>query len=238
MSKLFKRLKFSTRMFLGRYPNLFFPIYGLKKTNKGLFISKETELVVSAYPRTANTFFIVALEQIQKKPISIAHHLHVPALALEAIKRGMPTVILIRNPKDAIISLVIRENHITLKQAINAYITFYESLLVHKNKILIADFSTIINDFPSIILNINSRFNLNLNNYSQNNKLNNETVFKEIENINKGFNKNSLVETMVSRPSDTRKKIKLNYQEKLSSKKYRNKLQKCDAIYRTLTTNN
>ncbi len=237
MNKLFKRLKFSVRLYLGRYPNLFFPIYGIKKTNKDLFISKETQLVVSAYPRTANTFFVVALEQIQTKPISIAHHLHVPALALEAIKRGLPTVILIRNPKEAIISLVIRENHITLNQAINAYKAFYQCLLVHKNKILIAHFSAIINDLPSIITNINSRFNLNLNNYSQGNKLNNETVFKEIENINKSFNKNSLIETMVSRPSETRKKIQYNYQEKLNSKKYRNKLQKCDAIYTDLTTN-
>lgn len=236
MSKTLKRIKFSIRIFLGNYPSLFFPIYGLKKLNKKLFISKNTELVVSAYPRTANTFFIVALEHIQKKPLSIAHHLHVPALALEAINNNLPIVVLIRNPKDAIISLVIRENHISLKQAINAYISFYESLLKHQNKILIADFSRIINDFPSIITEINTKFNLNLDNYSEKNKLDNAIIFKKIEDINMRFNKNNLIETMVSRPSDNRKELKLEIQKKLSSKKYLNKLRRCDTIYNTLVT--
>jgi len=230
----FKSVFFSLRIFLGKYPNLFFLIYGLKKRNKNLFINTKTRLVVSAYPRTANTFFIIALQQIQKQPISIAHHLHVPALALKGIKKKIPTVILIRNPKDSIVSLVIREKHISVRQAINAYISFYLPLLKYKDKILIIEFSTIINDFPSVITKINSKYQLGLNNYSERLPLNEEKIFKEIESINKKFNKNNLIESMVSRPSQNRKESSLIYKTRLEQKKNTIKLKQCYMIYESL----
>jgi hypothetical protein len=238
MNHLLKKFKFNVRMFIGQYPSLFFPIYGLKKTNRDLFITKDTKLVVSAYPRTANTFFIVALEQIQRNKISIAHHMHVPALALEGINRAIPTIVLIRNPEDAIVSFIIRESHISFNQALDAYITFYKPLIAHQDKIIIADFITVTNNFPSIISELNSRFGLNLDNYSEYNKLDKKIVFNEIDEINKRFNKNNLVETMVSRPSDSRKKIKADYQEKLRLKKYQEKLQKCYEVYNVLISKN
>lgn len=234
MKNLIKRIKFDFRMFLGSYPNLFFPIYGLKKVNKNLFINNKTQLVISAFPRTANTFFIVALESVQKEKIEIAHHLHVPALALEGIKKNIPTVLLIRNPKDSIISLLIRENHLTLEQAINAYISFYKPMLKYKREILIFDFHTIINDFTSIIESINKKFKLNLTNYDEDNKLDNDEIFAKIDKINKHFNKNTLVETKVSRPSTNRSELKLKLQKKLEEKKYLSRISLCEKLYKEL----
>lgn len=229
-----KSFLFSIRTTLGNYPKLFFSLYGLRKRNKNLLINNQTELVISAYPRTANTFFVVALEHIQKKTISIAHHLHVPALAMEGIKRNLPVVVLVRTPKESIVSLIIREKHISINQAIKAYIKFHEPLLNYKKEILVVDFSVIVGDFPSIISDINSKFCLELNNYSEDNPINKEVIFSKIEKINKSFNKNKLIESMVSRPSDSRDELKKHYFDLLEQKKYSEKLNKCKSIYENL----
>jgi hypothetical protein len=229
--KLLRSLLFELRIYLGNYPFLFFNLYGLKKKNKKLFIKNDTELVIAAYPRTGNTFFVVALQYIQKQPISIAHHLHVPALALEGVKRKLPVVVLIRNPKDAIVSLLIRETHISIDQALRAYIQFHEPLIKDKENILVIGFDQFTEDFQTAVSCINSRFNLNLDNYTKKDPFNKELVFNEIENINKTFNKNKLVETMVSRPSDSRRKAKELNLKLLEQNKYKTKLDECIDIY-------
>ena len=225
---------FSIRTLLGNYPKLFFSIYGLKKKNRDLFIKKETELIISAYPRTANTFFIVALEHIQKKPISIAHHLHVPALPIRGVQKKIPVVVIVRKPEEAIASLVIRETHIQIKQAIKAYIDFHEPLLRCKNEILITDFYRVIEDFPSVISDINSKFDLKLDNYSTDNPIDNKVIFSKIEEINKRFNKNKLIESMVSRPSENRGQLKEHYIRLIKQEKYSKNLKKCNFIYENL----
>ena len=192
------------------------------------------KLIISAYPRTANTFFVVALEHIQKKPISIAHHLHVPALAIQGIKKKIPEIVLVRNPKQAISSLVIREKHISLKQAISAYIKFYEPLLNYKDNILTVDFHDIVNDFSSIICDINSKFDLDLDNYSKDEPIDKDLIFTKIEKNNKQFNKGKLVESEVSRPSESRNKLAEHYFHLMEKKKYRESFERCNFIYKTL----
>lgn len=237
MSRI-RRFMFKLRTFLGNYPKLFFGLYGLKKRNRDLFIKPNTELVVSAYPRTANTFFIVALEHIQKREIKIAHHLHVPALAMRGIKRNIPTVVLVRKPEDAISSLLIREQHISIDLAIKAYIQFHKPLLKNLNRVLIVDFSRITEDFPSIIDEINRKFGMQLENYSDLEPLDNDVIFQKIEAINKRFNKNQLVETMVSRPSELRDDLKSEISAKLRSDKHSDDLDLCNSIYRKLCKTN
>ena len=237
MRAILKSLMFDLRTWLGAYPRLFFPLYGLKPKNKALFIAENTGLVVVAYPRTANTFFVVALRRIQREPIEIAHHLHVPALAIEGVKRQLPTVVLVRKPDEAITSLVIREPHLSLNQAIKAYLKFHEPLLPLKSHIQVLDFKNVINDFPSCVDQVNQRFGMSLDNYSASDPLNKEAIFKEIEDINKSFNKEQLVETMVSRPSAERKKIQEEQRMTLiNDPKYKAKLARCFECYRALTS--
>lgn len=227
---------FDLRTVLGSYPKLFFPLYGLKPANKALFITKNTDLVAVAYPRTANTFFVVALRRIQRNPVDIAHHLHVPALALEGVKRKLPTVVLVRKPDEAIISLVIREQHLSLNQAIKAYLKFHEPLLAIKDQIQVFDFKDVINNFPECIAQVNTRFGMSLDNYSEEMPMDKDAVFNEIEEINRSFNKEKLVERMVSRPSEKRKAIQDTWREELlNNPAYKDRLALCQEYYEVLT---
>src|SRR2546430_11542375 len=50
------------------------------------------------FTRTGNTFAVVAFTQAQRRPVSIAHHVHLPSMVKRAVDRGVPCVVLIREP--------------------------------------------------------------------------------------------------------------------------------------------
>ena len=58
-----------------------------------------TQLVIEGYPRSANTYAVVAFAAVQPERPRIAHHLHVAAQVLAAVDRDIPTMVLIRRPQ-------------------------------------------------------------------------------------------------------------------------------------------
>ena len=67
-------------------------------------IGSRTELVIDGFTRSATTFAVYAFQLAQDRPIRLAHHLHAPAQLIEAARRGIPTMALIREPQGAILS--------------------------------------------------------------------------------------------------------------------------------------
>ncbi|MDQ3796648.1 MAG: hypothetical protein M3294_03480, partial [Pseudomonadota bacterium] len=65
------------------------------------------------------------LLQAQRKPVRIAAHLHVPAQVIRAAQCHIPTLALLRKPKDAVISLALRDPMISFRHALRYYIAFY-----------------------------------------------------------------------------------------------------------------
>src|SRR4029079_11860657 len=91
-------------------------------------ISDETEVVIDGYTRSASTFAVYAFQVAQPRPVRLAHHLHAPAQLLEAARRGLPAILVIREPRGAVLSQVVREPGVDLLDAVWAYSRFYESL--------------------------------------------------------------------------------------------------------------
>ncbi|MDJ0744593.1 MAG: hypothetical protein QNJ32_14710 [Xenococcaceae cyanobacterium MO_167.B27] len=143
-------IKLGIRNLIGKYPLLFYSIYCLKYQNRSNLINIDTELVIEGFPRSANSFSVTAFRRLQPKQIKIAHHHHVPAQITNAIKLNIPTIVLIRNPLDAVISFKIYNTDISLIQALKTYISFYQSIAIHKNFYVIASFDEIISDLPTI----------------------------------------------------------------------------------------
>jgi hypothetical protein len=81
----------------------------------------ETELLIDGFPRSGNTFAVVAFQLAQPSPVRISHHIHSSAHMIAAAKRGTPIVVTVREPEDAVLSCVIREPYITIGQALHAY---------------------------------------------------------------------------------------------------------------------
>lgn len=160
------------------------PLFGLRSSNRSLIINKQTDIVIEGYPRCANTYTVVAFKQAQVGDISVAHHLHVPSQIMLASSWGIPALLLIRKPLDAIVSLKIRHPELDTRRCIRDYISFYESLTNVMKYPVIADFDDVTNDLAQVIHDINIRFGSEFSEFTQSEAAVRK-VFKEIDTIRK-----------------------------------------------------
>jgi len=122
------------------------------------WVSETTEIVIEGYPRSGNTFAVVAFRQAQGREIEIAHHLHAAAQIKRAARLDVPAIVLIREPSEAILSLVVRDPHASMRWALRSYIRFYSAVVPYLEKTVVAPFATVTSDLASIIRTVNTRY--------------------------------------------------------------------------------
>lgn len=192
---------------LAQRPALFYPLYRLAKPPhliKECCLSPEKELVIEGFPRSANTFAVVAFRQAQGMETPMAHHLHSEAQVLAGVKRELPVMVLIRHPFDAVRSLLIRQPNIGARDAFKRWTNFYEAASKVKEQILIAEFSQVTSNFGAVIDQLNSRFGTTYRPFSHTGE-NVQLVYREIEKVNNEFDSGR--ETHVARPSGERQQL-------------------------------
>jgi len=121
---ILRKVRHKTRALIDVYPVLYLLLRRLRPRTRRLAVERDTELVIEGFLRSANTFAVAAFGFAQQRDVEIAHHMHAPAQVIPAVRMGIPTLVLIRHPKDAVLSLVIREPHISVEQASKDYIRF------------------------------------------------------------------------------------------------------------------
>ena len=124
-------------------------------------VNHNTEIVIEGFPRSANTYAVLAFQSAQTENRVIAHHLHAEAQFILAKKYNVPAIAILREPIEAISSLINRDNSINVAQGIQRYIDFYRLVLQMKENIVIANFSTVVSDFSKVISICNSKFSCN-----------------------------------------------------------------------------
>lgn len=122
------------------------------------WVCRTTEIVIEGYPRSANTFAVAAFQLAQDREVEIAHHLHAAAQIKRAARLGVPTVLLVREPSEAILSLMVRDPAASARWALRSYVRFYSSVVPYLDKTVIAPFATVTSDFGSIIRMVNTRY--------------------------------------------------------------------------------
>ena len=139
----------------------FFPLLRiLLYRRRDIFISKQSEICFGGFPRSANSF-AHHIFMSWNPDVKIAHHLHVPLQVVYAVKWHVPCIVLIRNPLDALASLYIADERLSLTAAIKSYINFYKKILPLKEYLIIAKFEEIVNDYYDVIKRTNSKFGSN-----------------------------------------------------------------------------
>jgi hypothetical protein len=122
------------------------------------WVSRTTEIVIEGYPRSGNTFAVVAFRQAQGREIKMAHHLHAAAQIKRAARLGVPAIVLIREPSEAILSVLVRDPHASMRWALHSYVRFYSTVLPYLEKAVVAPFATVTSDLGSIIRMVNTRY--------------------------------------------------------------------------------
>lgn len=230
------------RLFLAQYPQIYliFQSWLFGFTDSHL-LQQDTDIVIEGFPCCANSFAVKAFQIAQKEQAQIAHHTHDPSQIVAAIHANIPTIVLIRDPKDAVISFIIRfldENKHDLKNSVKKkleeYIYFYTEILPYKDKFILAEFTEITNDFGSIILKVNYKFNTSFDKFVHNQK-NVERCFDLIEQYNKNKSiKNQISEKSVARPSEYRQNAKNKLQYYFQNSEIKELNYKATKIYQSL----
>jgi hypothetical protein len=231
----FFKAKYELIYLLAQYPMVFMPVARLRKKWRVLLASRQTEIVIEGFPRSGNTFAVVAFELAQGRPVVIARHSHAPAQVIWAVRRNIPALVLIRKPGDAVLSLVIRHPYLSIVQALKLYIRFYRKIRPYRDRFVLAAFNEIVANYGTVIERINSHFGTSF------------SVFEPTEdNINKCFelveqmdredtNRSTVTEATVARPSEAREQAKERLRARLEEPGARNLVATAEAIYDEMT---
>lgn len=130
-------------------------------------IGPETDLVIDGYFRSANTFAVYAFQLSQHKPVRLAHHLHAPAQLIMAARNGIPALLLLREPRGAILSELLYDD-VALPDALVAYARFYTSLFPYLDSFVVGEFAQVTSDFGAVIHRLNARFGTSFGEFRHN----------------------------------------------------------------------
>jgi hypothetical protein len=150
-----RHLRWTVRSRLAEHP-AYLPV--ARRRHGDAVVSRETELVIDGFTRSASTFAVIAFQLSQPRPVRVGHHLHAPGQVIRAARLGVPVLLTLRPPEDTVLSLVVREPYVTIPQGLRAYARFHERLLGHRDAMVVADFPEVTEHLDRAIARVNARF--------------------------------------------------------------------------------
>lgn len=139
-----------------KWGQLKFENYGADRNER--IITDGTELVVDGFQGSANSFAAARFKECQSRPVLFAHHMHSPTQIIQAVQRDIPTVVTIREPVGATVSLLRRWPHISTGPAIDAYRKFYGKLVPHLSRIVVSPFELTTGDLGRVFDKVNTLY--------------------------------------------------------------------------------
>jgi hypothetical protein len=224
----------------GGHPAIYFSLYRLLRTRQNLkgVVTPDKLLVIEGFPRSGNTFarraFIMAQgERFDKTRIAV--HFHVPAQVIRAARWRIPTLVVIRKPKDAVLSFVIRDP-ISVDQALKYYISFYKTVEKYRDAYVLGLFEEVTEDFGQVIKRINDKFGTTFSLFRHDEE-NVSKVFAGMETRARKVygDETLLLERRVARPSAARERIKHEIEYELDNPKRIKLIAEAEAVYDRLT---
>jgi len=162
--------RFRTKQFIGRHPALYNVLFRYRPGYESRLVDDGTDICIEGFPRSANSFAVGAFEFSQSQSHSIAHHNHVPAPVCAAVQRGIPAVVLIREPVASVISLRGLQlqigaaegkempMHVSYTDRLWAWRSFYETVWPLREQVVVAPFAAVTEDFGRVIAAVNDQF--------------------------------------------------------------------------------
>ena len=151
-----QKIKFIVR----QSPLLYFGILGWRRNVRRLRADPTSELVVEAFPRSANTSSVYALVYANGERFKIGHHLHVAAHVKYAAKHQIPCLVIMRNPIDCVASLmVMRKDPDNSKYLLMAYVGFSKAVEELLDHLVVVSFDDVVNKGLGFAINaVNRKF--------------------------------------------------------------------------------
>jgi hypothetical protein len=210
---------------------VFLPIL-LRATPEGTSraITDRTRLVIEGFPRSGNTFAVFAFRNAQGPGVEVVGHVHHPSQVKLAVRRGLPTLLVIRRPLPCLASYLVTAPHGRPTGVLKEYIRFHRELIPYLDDIVVGEFDQVTKSFSDVITTINERFGTTFAPFDQSED-NVDQVFKEIEAYHAETHPRKEVERVVPRPSHERDDENRRYLADLQSPAICGLLHQADQLY-------
>jgi hypothetical protein len=222
----------------GGHPAIYFNLFRLLRTRQDLVrvVTPDTQLVIEGFPRSGNTFarraFVVAQGESFDRT-HVASHLHVPAQVVQAARWQIPTLVVIRRPRDAVLSFAVW-NPISVDQALRYYVSFYETVEKYRDACVLGLFEEITEDYGQVIKRINDKFGTTFALFRHDE----ENVGKVFAHM-QAYARNKFGEThwerKVHHPSAVKERMKHEMEYELKNPKLAKLIAEAEAVYHSLT---
>jgi hypothetical protein len=191
-------------------PALYYPYLQLvaPRRYKAFAVSRDTELVVEGPHRSANTFVASALRRAAEPAPRMALHCHVAAQVIRAVRWGIPAVVMLRQPEDAVRSHIVFNWNVSVRQGLGLYRRFYAPLWPYREGFLVVRFEDAVADINGVAERINARFGMLLE-VPPDVEAPSEDFKSEIDSVNRSFGRDALFRSFFPNPVKEAAKAKV-----------------------------
>ncbi len=119
-------------------------------------VRPHTSLVIAGSPGAANSYARVAF--LHANPgLQVASHAHVWSEVAVAVALGLPVLLVLRAPLDAVASQLSRFQNVSLSRALRDYARFHEKVLPYRASVTVADFDEVTRAFGNVVHRVNDQ---------------------------------------------------------------------------------
>jgi len=198
------RVRHHLRRPLARTPYLWDAAMAVRADKRATLARRDTALVIEGFLRSGNTFSVAAFVIANGDELHLGRHLHGAPHVLRAARLGVPAVVLVREPVDAVASYLVRRPTLTPNDALLEYVDFYRTCWRVRDDFVVGAFDDVTADFGSVVRAVNQRFGTSFHPFEPT-PANQAAAFALVEEMNRRECRGEVVESHVGRPSDDRR---------------------------------
>ena len=227
--------RYELKTIVARHPRVAIPIERIR--GRGEVTRDNTNVVIEAFPRSASSFAVAAFRLAQEpRATRIANHTHMPALVIDGVRRGISTLVLVREAQAAVVSLLIHDPRLPVRSALRGYLRFYEPLVAYRGGFTVGTFEQVTTDLGSVIRRLNDRSGSSFRAFHHTPE-NLARIEREIrEDYGSRTRSERHLERTIPWPREARARIKEEVGERFRREAPPSLLRRADAVARALTT--
>jgi hypothetical protein len=241
MNRLLFKTKFIGRGALLAFPRTYLRLSQARSKPNNSYLSTlesvrpDTDILISGLPRSGNSFATNAFRLAQDRPVRIAHHEYPPPQVAAAVRYGIPSLVIVRDPDDLAVSRVASHPPITLREALIDFVRCYGRLVQSSGEFVLATFEEVTTDFGLVIRRVNNRFATEFEEFDHT-KENVQKAFDLIDKRYEGMSASvqAAFGQRVARPSSERDDMKRTLWTALQSEKLTGFRRRARDVYNSL----
>ena len=202
----------------------------LRADKRATLARPDSDIVIEGFLRSGNTFAVAAFLVANGPSVHIGRHLHGAPHVLRAVRYGLPTVVLIRRPADAVASYLVRRPTLTPEDALLEYLDFYRTAWRARTGFVVGLFDDVVANFGDVVRAVNDRFGTSFTPWEPTAE-NQAAAFALVEEMNRMECRGLVVETHVGRPSEQREDGKRQIRERLQQPRAARLLAEADDLF-------